>query len=201
MRANEHIRNKMLLPGHFVDESNLLAGFRRRSTVAIKDVGLFQSVEMGYSLGIELVKDFWSGRTIDIIPVNVLSRLRTLIVDDPLVLRRTTSVLSGIDRKSFPVFSGGYLSFVVRLFVLKELLEGQVAMNSGWSSDAKRVYSGLVASIGALDVLSNVVCITRLATSSLRWINSEGALECLELFLKGSFTLILNLLSYGKYVV
>ena len=118
-----------------MDESDLLSGLRRRSTVAVKDVGLFQRIEMSYSLGVEVVKDFWSGGTIDIIPINMLSRLRTFIVDDPLVLGRATSIFSGVDRKSVSIFSGGHLSFVICLFVLKELLEGQVAMNSGWSSD------------------------------------------------------------------
>jgi hypothetical protein len=55
----------MLLPGQFVDETDLLARFRAGSDEAIKDIGLVERVEIVDSLLVELVEDLWSSSLIE----------------------------------------------------------------------------------------------------------------------------------------
>jgi len=75
----------MLLPGHLMDESDLLLCFWVGTTEAIKYVRLFLGIKVVDSLFVEFIKDFWACGLIDITPVNILRTFTSLIKYDPFV--------------------------------------------------------------------------------------------------------------------
>jgi len=144
-----------------VDETDLLARFRAGSDEAIKDIGLVERVEIVDSLLVELVEDLWSSSLIDIVPVKVFGRLRTFIVNDPLVLGRSTSVLPSRDAKGITVLGLDHDTFLVGLFMFKQLLVRQVAVKGGGVGNAERIEANLLASIGACNGLRDIVRVAR----------------------------------------
>jgi hypothetical protein len=70
-----------------VDKSDLQAILSGTgTTISIKDVGLVLGVEVFDSLFVELIEHFRLGGSVNIIPINVLCRLCSGIVNNPLIL-------------------------------------------------------------------------------------------------------------------
>mmetsp|Transcript_27000 Transcript_27000/g.47662 ORF Transcript_27000/g.47662 Transcript_27000/m.47662 type:complete len:355 (-) Transcript_27000:609-1673(-) len=70
-RSDEHIGDEMLLPGIFVNKTDLLARLGGGTNIAVKDVGSVERVEEFDGLLVEFFKNFWSRCLVDIIPVKV----------------------------------------------------------------------------------------------------------------------------------
>ncbi len=155
--TNEHVGAKVLLPGHFVDETNLLARGGRCTHVAIKDVDLVQSVEIIHSLLVQFVKDFWRSWLIDVVPIHVFGRLRAWIQNDKLVLGRSARELASRDGKGGSIFCLGNDSLLVGLFVFKDFIVGQVPVHGGGVGDANFVNADLLAGSRPLEGLRDIV--------------------------------------------
>mmetsp|Transcript_108788 Transcript_108788/g.162713 ORF Transcript_108788/g.162713 Transcript_108788/m.162713 type:complete len:206 (+) Transcript_108788:937-1554(+) len=85
--TDKHIRDEVLLPGHFVNEAHLLTGFWTGANVTIEDVALVPRVEIFHSLVVQFVENFRRCGLVDIVPVDILGGFRARVQDDPLVLR------------------------------------------------------------------------------------------------------------------
>jgi hypothetical protein len=154
---DKHVGDKVLLPCHFVDETNLFLRRRVGTTKTVKDVGGIACIEIGNGLVVEFIKDFRSRGLINGTPIEVGIRFRADITDNPLVLGRTSSKLASVDCKGGTVFGSGNDAFVVFLFMLKEFLESKILVDGRRTSDSKRGNASLETSICAFQSLANVV--------------------------------------------
>ena len=102
-------------------------------------------------LFVKLIKYLGRCRLIDIAPIDVGIALTPNILDDPLVLGRTSCELSGIDCKCIAVLSVGYLPLIIRHLMLEELFERLILVNGLGAGDAKACDSRLGASVRASD--------------------------------------------------
>ena len=158
--SNKHVGDKMLLPSHFMNKSNIFARLFRGSNIAIKDIGRVARVKMCDRLVEQLVKDLWLGRLINIIPVHVLGRLRARIQDNPSVLGRATRVLASVNGKRVTIFRLGHDALLVGDFVIKEFFIRQVAIHSLGASNTERVEIDALTSIGSGKCPRDLVGIT-----------------------------------------
>lgn len=142
---------KMLLPRHFVDESDLLLRRLVGTAVAVKDVGRLPRVEILDSLIVQLVKDLRRGGLVDVVPVHVFRRFTARIQHNETILGRTTRVLAGIDGEGVAVLGLGHDALLVGHFVVKQLLVGQIAVDRRRSRNAELVQAHFEAGVGALD--------------------------------------------------
>jgi hypothetical protein len=157
------------LPGHFMDETDLLAANGVGTTVSIEDIRRGSGVKVGDTLVVQFIKDFRGGGLIDTIPINVLLRLGSSVLDHPLVLGRSARVLACIDRKGIAIGCLGYNTLLVGLFVFEKLSVGQVAVQGAGSRDTKLVQANLFAGICSDDSLGNLIRVTRFRGRSNLW--------------------------------
>jgi hypothetical protein len=189
-RTNEHVGDKVLLPGHFMDETDLLSANGVGTTVSIKDIGCGSCVKVGDALVVQFIEDFRAGGLIDTVPINVLLRLGSSVLDHPLVLGRSARVLACIDRKGIAIVCLGYDTLLVGLLVFEKLGVGQVAIQGAGAGDTKLVQANLFAGIRSDDSLGNLVSVTGFRGSSKLW---DCTFPCLLLGLGlGSLELIMR---------
>ena len=161
--TNEHIRDKMLLPGHFVNKSYFLSRTWIGSDVAVKDVCLVDMVEVVDCLLVEVVKDFGTGWLVDLIPVNVFGSFGPGVKDDPSIFGRATSVLAGVNSKGGTVFCLGNPSFLIHLFMLKEFRIGQVTIECSDVGNAMSIReTDFLAGVGSFDDARDLVSVASL---------------------------------------
>ena len=122
-----------------------------------RDIETYLCIKVFDSLFVKLIKYLGRCRLIDIAPIDVGIALTPNILDDPLVLGRTSRELSSIDCKCIAILSVSYLPFVIRHLVLEELFERLVLVNGLGASDAKACDSRLGASVRASDGRRRIV--------------------------------------------
>jgi len=141
----------MLLPRHFVDESDLLLRRLVGTAEAVKDVSRLPRVEILDGLVVELVKDFRRGGLVNVVPVHIFRRFAARIQHNETVLGRTPRVFSGIDGEGVAVLGLGHDALLVGHFVVKQLLVGEIAVDRRRTRNAELVQARFEAGIGALE--------------------------------------------------
>ena len=161
---DEHVGDKVDLPGHFHNESNLLLRLLVGATESVKDVDRVEGVQVVDGLVVEFIKDFRSRGLVDGSPVEIGSGLAALILDNPLVLGRAASVLARVYDKGVAVLGGCHNALIVLLLVFKELLVGEVLVDSGGTGNAESGNARLGTSVGADKGLGHVVVVARVVS-------------------------------------
>ena len=153
-------RTKMLLPRHFVHETNLFACGLVGTAESIKHIGGFSCIEILDRLVVELLKDFRGSGLIDIVPVDVFCRFRSRIQDNPAILGRTSREFPSVHRKGVAVLGLGDNALVVGHFVIKQFLVIQVAVDGARSRNSELVNTRFETSVRALESGTALVGIT-----------------------------------------
>mmetsp|Transcript_15437 Transcript_15437/g.35767 ORF Transcript_15437/g.35767 Transcript_15437/m.35767 type:complete len:227 (-) Transcript_15437:76-756(-) len=168
--SNKHVGAEMLLPGHFVNESNFLAGGRGGTHVAIEDIYLLEGVEVIDSFVLQFIENLWRRCLIDIIPIYFFCRLGSGVESNKFIFGRATREFTSRHGEGGSVFCFGNNSFVVGLFVIEKLLVGHVPINCGWVCYPDFIDPNLFTRTCSAKSLRNIVRTTGLAI--VRVINS-----------------------------
>ena len=147
----EHVGDKVLLPSHLVDETDLLLTGGVASTKSVKDVQLVLGVHVIDGGLVQIVENLWGDILVYFAPPEVLVGLAANIADNPLVGRGAAGEFSRIHSKRLAVFGPGDLSLLVGLLVFVELLECLVLVNKRRSVNTEGVDSDFRAGSRSLD--------------------------------------------------
>eukprot|EP00968_Pinguiococcus_pyrenoidosus_P005034 scaffold327_cov257-Pinguiococcus_pyrenoidosus.AAC.11 len=123
LRADEHVANEVVLPGHLGDEADVLARGRVGAAEAVEDVHLLRVVVVVVEhLGVELVEDLGSDATVHVAPPQVA--LAGRLLHNPLVLGAAARELARVDGHRAV---GGGNGLLVGHLLFKKGLVGRVA--------------------------------------------------------------------------
>lgn len=157
--ADEHVGHKVLRPGHLVNEANLTLRLGRGTDEAVEDIALLLGIEVGDGLVVQLLEDLGSGGLVDVVPVDMLGGIGTLVEDEPLVLGRAAGELARIDGECIAILGRGDPTLVVGDLVLEEFLICQVFVDGRWAGNAELVDAGFGTGGGTDESFGYVVLI------------------------------------------
>mmetsp|Transcript_25773 Transcript_25773/g.52753 ORF Transcript_25773/g.52753 Transcript_25773/m.52753 type:complete len:238 (-) Transcript_25773:278-991(-) len=155
--SDKHIANKMLLPSHFMHKTYLLLRLGVGTAETVKDICLFLCIEIFDCLFVKLLEDFWCGGLVDVVPINIFFRFGSLVQDEPFVLGGAASELASVDGKCVTIFSGGDPALSVGNLMVKQLLVGQVSINSGDFGDTQFVDPNDLTGVGSSKSLGHII--------------------------------------------
>ena len=157
--ADEHVGHKVLRPGHLVNEADLALRLGRGTDEAVEDVALLLGVEVGDGLVVQLLEDLGSGGLVDVVPVDMLGGIRTLVEDEPLVLGRAAGELASVDGECIAILGRGDPTLVVGDLVLEELLICQVFVDGRRTGNAELIDAGFGTGRGTDESFGYIVLI------------------------------------------
>ena len=142
-----------------MNEANLALRLGRGTDEAVEDVALLLGVEVGDGLVVQLLEDLGSGGLVDVVPVDMLGGIRTLVEDEPLVLGRAAGELASVDGECIAILGRGDPTLVVGNLVLEELLICQVFVDGRWAGNAELIDAGFGTGRGTDESFGYIVLI------------------------------------------
>ena len=142
-----------------MNEADLALRLGRGTDEAVEDVALLLGVEVGDGLVVQLLEDLGSGGLVDVVPVDMLGGIRTLVENEPLVLGRAAGELARIDGECIAILGRGDPTLVVGDFMLEEFLICQVFVDSRWAGNAKLIDAGFGTGRGTDESFRYIVLI------------------------------------------